>query len=149
MRPEELKKKVQLLTNVLLVLFIITSGVFFLTIYSMFYKPKPEISLGDFSEIEAHIENGIDLESGLLATGNYELVKKNCTPCHSGKLIVQNKATREGWKSMINWMQETQGLWDLGENQDEILDYLESCYGPEKIGRRKNLENIDWYELQP
>ena len=44
-------------------------------------------------------------------------------------------------------MQETQKLWDLGENEDIILDYLAEHYAPEDIGRRKNLENIEWYEL--
>ncbi|MEQ9220273.1 MAG: cytochrome C [Cyclobacteriaceae bacterium] len=75
------------------------------------------------------------------------IVVGNCTNCHSAKLIAQNRATREGWQDLIRWMQETQKLWDLGENEDIILDYLAEHYAPEDIGRRKNLENIEWYEL--
>ena len=76
------------------------------------------------------------------------IVVGNCTNCHSAKLIAQNRATREGWKDLILWMQETQKLWDLGANEDIILDYLAEYYAPENMGRRKNLENIEWYELK-
>ena len=75
------------------------------------------------------------------------MVIANCTPCHSSKLVIQNRATRDGWESMIQWMQETQNLWDLGTNQEIILDYLARNYAPENKGRRANLENIEWYEL--
>jgi hypothetical protein len=49
---------------------------------------------------------------------------------------------------MIDWMQETQGLEDLGEHEPLILDYLAKYYAPQKKGRRPNLENIEWYELE-
>ena len=58
------------------------------------------------------IENGIHAASGLIYADNFEIVRGNCTACHSGKLIAQNRATREGWQQMIRWMQKTQGLWD-------------------------------------
>ena len=45
-------------------------------------------------------------------------------------------------------MQETQELWDLGNNEAPILDYLAKHYGPENKGRRENLEDIEWYELE-
>jgi len=86
---------------------------------------------------------------GLKEGEGRETVVANCTACHSDKLIVQNRATREGWQNMIRWMQETQRLWDLGENEKVILDYLEANYAPEETNaRRKNLENIEWYELE-
>lgn len=89
------------------------------------------------------------LESGILKEGKgIEIVKTHCTSCHSAKLIVQNRATREGWLSMIRWMQQTQNLWDLGEHEAVILDYLTTHYPPEEKGRRENLKNIEWYELK-
>ena len=50
---------------------------------------------------------------------------------------------------MIRWMQETQGLWDLGENEALILKYLSTHYAPEEVGRRKNIDvaAIEWYIL--
>ena len=45
-------------------------------------------------------------------------------------------------------MQETQNLWDLGENEDLITSYLAKNYGPEEKGRRHVLTNIEWYDLE-
>ena len=42
---------------------------------------------------------------------------------------------------------KTQKLWDLGENEILILDYLEKNYAPKEQGRRAPLKDIDWYEL--
>lgn len=91
---------------------------------------------------------GVNAESGLALGAGFKLVKQNCTVCHSAKLITQNRATRAGWATMIDWMQAKQGLWDLGENEPAILDYLATYYGvPENAGRRPNLEEIEWYVL--
>ncbi|CAN5226879.1 hypothetical protein BH23BAC1_BH23BAC1_38390 [soil metagenome] len=88
-------------------------------------------------------------DTALLAEGKgMEIVKANCTPCHSARLIVQNRATREGWLSMIRWMQQTQNLWDLGANEEIILDYLSTHYPPEEKSRRENLKDIEWYVLE-
>ncbi len=62
--------------------------------------------------------------TGLAIGHNLNIVIANCTACHSAKLITQNRATKEGWKSIIVWMQKTQKLWDLGENEEKIIDYL-------------------------
>lgn len=124
---------------------------------------QPEISAlqsSDPSEITAQISqnqsentdqlvDGKDLETGLIAGEGLEIVKGSCTVCHSSALILQNRFTREGWHEKIVWMQETQGLWDLGENESKILDYLAENYSPgESHGRRMPLSNIDWYELK-
>ncbi len=86
--------------------------------------------------------------TGLAPGDGMLLVAQNCTPCHSAKLITQNRMTREGWSATIKWMQDTQNLWDLGENEKPILDYLATHYAPEDKGRRGNLENIAWYRLK-
>jgi len=93
------------------------------------------------------VANGLDVASGFIAEGNYLLVKQTCTACHSSKLVTQNRATREGWLEMIRWMQQTQKLWDLGENEDKILDYLAEHYGPTEQGRRAPLEIREWTPL--
>ncbi|TXB63320.1 hypothetical protein FRY97_09840 [Phaeodactylibacter luteus] len=95
------------------------------------------------------VEGGVHLETGLIAAEGWETVRATCTACHSAKLVTQNKATRDGWKTMIVWMQETQGLWDLGDKEAEILDYLAANYAPEESSRRANLDMdaIEWYIL--
>ena len=95
------------------------------------------------------IEDGKDLETGLLDGEGLRTVKANCLSCHSAKLITQNQFTREGWHAKIVWMQETQGLWDLGDREPIILDYLAEHYAPEaRASRRQPLTNVKWYQLK-
>ena len=95
------------------------------------------------------VVNGIHIRTGLHADPNLSIIIGSCTSCHSAKLITQNKATREGWKNMIRWMQKTQGLPDLGESEPIVLNYLAKYYAPKNTGRRKNIdiEAIEWYIL--
>jgi hypothetical protein len=93
------------------------------------------------------IVDGVDVATGFVAQGDYLLVKSTCTGCHSAKLVTQNRASREGWEEMIRWMQATQKLWDLGETEGPILDYLAEYYSPEYQGRRANLVIEEWYEI--
>jgi len=95
------------------------------------------------------VKNGIHVRTGLKADPNLKLIIGSCTSCHSAKLITQNRATRQGWKNMIVWMQETQGLTKLGANEPIILDYLAKHYAPKEVGRRQNLDlkEVEWYIL--
>ena len=104
----------------------------------------PELSISP----SAKGEHGLDAATGFIAEGDYQLVVASCTGCHSSKLVLQNRASREGWKDMIRWMQASQKLWDLGANEDKILDYLATHYGPEEEGRRANLVVEEWYEIK-
>ena len=103
-------------------------------------------SLEENSEIE--IKDGIHTETGFIAANGLEAVINNCTNCHSAKLVTQNRMTREGWLTTIRWMQKTQNLWDLGDQESIILDYLAKNYAPENKGRRQNLTVEEWYELK-
>lgn len=80
-----------------------------------------------------------DTKTGLAIAPGFEVVSVQCTVCHSARLIVQNRSDREGWLAMIRWMQATQGLWPLGDQEDSVLDYLASNYGPLSVGRRRPL----------
>lgn len=82
------------------------------------------------------------VESAKIDSGA-ELVKAHCSACHSLALVSQNRMTRDGWINTIRWMQEKQGLWDLGEAEEPILDYLGKNYGVADIPwRRKPLEQL-------
>ncbi len=94
------------------------------------------------------IENGIHIRTGLKdGVGLMETVN-NCTNCHSAKLVTQNRMDATRWATTIDWMQETQNLWDLGPNEEIIIKYLVTNYPVQKKGRRAALENIEWYELE-
>ncbi|WP_420150002.1 hypothetical protein [Spirosoma sp.] len=94
----------------------------------------------------------IDAETGLINDPNLMMVKSQCTACHSSKLILQHRFTRAGWLERIRWMQKYHKLWDLGESEKVVLDYLEKHYGPQSgeakaAFRRAPLKKIQWYKL--
>jgi hypothetical protein len=90
----------------------------------------------------------IDESTGLIVSEHLNLVIANCTGCHSSKLITQFHTDRQGWLEKIRWMQQKQKLWDLGESEPKILDYLAKNYPPsEKVNRRAALKGIEWYKL--
>ncbi len=108
--------------------------------------PKTE-PIKDVSSTSAFVDS-VHVTTGFIQGKHVELVIASCTGCHSSKLIIQNRATKDGWKGMIKWMQETQNLQDLGENEEKIVHYLATYYAPEEQGRRKPLQEIDWYDLE-
>jgi hypothetical protein len=76
----------------------------------------------------------------LVQEEGWELVRDNCTECHSSLIIVQNSGNRDVWKSRIEWMQSSQGLGELDlEVEGSILDYLTSNYGQKTASRRQAL----------
>ncbi|MCX2680099.1 monoheme cytochrome C [Galbibacter sp. EGI 63066] len=100
------------------------------------------------SDITETIRDSIHADTGLIKADGLTEVINNCTNCHSAKIIIQNRMTRENWLMSIRWMQETQNLWDLGENENIILDYLATHYAPKEKGRRENLIVEEWYVLE-
>ena len=85
---------------------------------------------------------------GLIDDTGVLLVLQHCNACHSTQLITQNRMTKVGWKSTIRWMQATQNLWNLGEDEALILTYLSKNYAPSSIGRRQSLVVEEWYTLE-
>ena len=107
----------------------------------------------EVNPLASEIKEGVHVPTGLIADEGLKLVIANCTACHSAKLVTQNHADRAGWEKMIRWMQSSQNLWDLGQQEDVILDYLSKNYSPDQssknnTGRRAPLMNIEWYELK-
>lgn len=128
---------------------IIICTVFVLLGITALYFYGPDESQIKVGEVDPEIiEDGIHVRTGLIADDGLQTVITNCTTCHSSKLVIQNRMEEEQWNATIRWMQKTQGLWELGENQAIIVDYLVKNYPPLEKGRRPALTNIDWYELQ-
>ena len=84
-------------------------------------------------------DGAVDEKTGLVIAPGFEQVRAQCTACHSARLVTQNRADRDGWLDMIRWMQASQGLWPLGNDEGLILDYLAANYGPISVGRRPPL----------
>ncbi|MFL1010904.1 monoheme cytochrome C [Flavisericum labens] len=144
-------RKVYRLLMILFFLFVITGGGL---VYHMVnpgflnFNTETETLISKPIEIdEDRIENGIHVRTGLMDAEGLMTVVNNCTNCHSAKLVTQNRMNAERWNTTIKWMQETQNLWDLGKNQETIVNYLVTNYPPQKKGRRQVIKHVDWYEL--
>ena len=148
---DKFEKQVKAFSKVLLS-FVLLILVFFVGLFYFMNRPpqieSEESEMKDYVEVDDKIENGIHMATGFIDDEGMETTIQNCTGCHSAKLVTQNRMSREGWKTTIEWMQETQNLWDLGKNEEVILTYLAKNYAPTQKGRRKNLEKIEWYTLK-
>ncbi|WP_430968485.1 monoheme cytochrome C [Spongiimicrobium sp. 2-473A-2-J] len=154
-QEETFRKQVRTVYRYLILFFcglgLLAAGFIYLLIdpsLSVFDGPSDQLVTEEPSKLEGEIVNGIHLSTGFVEGKGLVQVIQNCTNCHSAALVTQNRMTREGWVSTIRWMQETQNLWDLGDNEEIIVSYLASYYAPEEKGRRENLREIEWYELQ-
>ena len=79
----------------------------------------------------------LDPVTGFKMTGDWELVRANCTSCHSAKLVTQQRGSAQQWLTMIRWMQKKQNLWQFTpEIEDKILTYLAENYAPREDQRR-------------
>ena len=148
---DKLKNQIKALSRILLsftlVLVLLIGGLWYLKQHPDFFEPS-EPALVQVDKEEDGIENGIHVSTGFVDDQGMQATIQNCTSCHSAQLVTQNRMSREGWQATIKWMQETQNLWDLGKNEELILSYLAKNYAPKAQGRRKNLESIEWYELE-
>jgi hypothetical protein len=83
-------------------------------------------------------EIALDPETRFVIDEHWEIVKVNCTQCHSARLVVQTRADRETWLEMIRWMQRTQNLWAFPpQTEVQILDYLAAHYAPTRSSSRR------------
>lgn len=151
---KEFKKQVGKLYRQLLMAFGLIGVTVFLFLYialnpSILVKKPTETTIVPVQEVvvEDKIVNGIHVATGFVDGEGLTEVIQNCTNCHSAKLVTQNRMTREGWVATIRWMQETQNLWDLGNQEEAIVKYLATNYAPQKKGRREILTDVEWYEL--
>ncbi len=82
-------------------------------------------------------EPALDPVTGFKMTGDWELVRANCTACHSPRLITQQRGTAQQWLTMIRWMQKKQNLWQFDpDTEARIIAYLAANYPPSDAQRR-------------
>jgi hypothetical protein len=61
-------------------------------------------------------------------SGAHELVAAYCAGCHSLSIVMQQRATRAGWKDLLEWMEEKQGMPPLEADEDYVLEYLSKYF---------------------
>lgn len=154
---DQFKKTIKEVHRILVIVLVFVGVVTSLMVYmvvdpnlSLFQsKEKSEYAVVEVEEVvdEDLIVNGIHVRTGLIEAEGLMEVVNNCTNCHSAKLVTQNRMNKERWEATIDWMQATQNLWELGRNEEIIINYLVTNYPPVKVGRRAALNGIEWYEL--
>lgn len=149
-------KQIRKLMAVIVLFFVAIAGILLYVVIdptlSTFKSKQPSQEYVRVAEVDEEdfdkIENGIHVRTGLIEAEGLTEVVNNCTNCHSAKLVIQNRMNKERWIATIRWMQETQNLWNLGNNEEIIVNYLVTNYPPKQKGRREILSNIEWYALQ-
>ncbi|MBD8490297.1 hypothetical protein IFO69_16210 [Echinicola sp. CAU 1574] len=149
---KSLKKLLGLMLGLSFLIVIMIGALVLVNINPDFIHKSKDTGSTDLAEVNVQegdlVKDGIHMSTGLVAEEGYETVIANCTNCHAADLIIQNRGSKERWMALIDWMQETQGLWDLGSNEEIIVSYLSEYYAPIQRGRRPNLVDIEWYELK-
>lgn len=74
-------------------------------------------------------EYPVDPQSGLIMAPGWELVNYQCNACHTSMIVTQNRGDKAFWKETLQWMVDTQGLWDLSDTWGPTLSYLSTYYG--------------------
>ncbi len=145
-KPEDFKTKTKRRKGTLKVIAVFT--VLAALVLGFFIFEFAGDELKPLKNASVEIENGIHMKTGFIEAEGLMTVITNCTVCHSSQLVIQNRMNKERWNATIKWMQKTQNLWDLGKNQEVIVNYLVENYPPTETGRRENLSEIDWYHLK-
>ena len=65
--------------------------------------------------------------------GAHELVAAYCAGCHSLSIVMQQRTTNQGWKDLLVWMEEKQGMLNLETDEEMVLNYLSEFFN-----RREN-----------
>ena len=143
-------RKLDRLVNIAIGLLAAITVLFLFLVYDptfSIFQSSEEVLISEVID-DDKIENGIHVATGLKDAPGVDLVIQNCTNCHSAKLVTQNRMSKERWNATIRWMQKTQNLWELGDKQEIIVDYLVANYPVEDKGRRASLADIEWYKLK-
>ena len=64
-----------------------------------------------------------------------DLLMKICADCHGLDIIVSQRATKDGWASIVDSM-VGRGASGTKDELDTIIDYLAKNFGPEDKGKK-------------
>ena len=103
-------------------------------------RDEPPAAPAPDPQAVVEMEPELDPLTGLKMTGDWEVVRANCTSCHSARLVTQQRGTAQQWLIMIRWMQEKQNLWQFDPvTEEKIVNYLARNYPPSDAQRRAAL----------
>ena len=78
---------------------------------------------------------------GLPRDDGYEDVALYCSACHTLEIVMQQRAGRQRWAHMLDWMTKEQNMPPLPDgDQLRVLDYLAKNFGPSPPWREGSTE---------
>ncbi|MEM7220599.1 MAG: hypothetical protein AAF515_19715 [Pseudomonadota bacterium] len=95
-------------------------------------------SAGSPADVPADGPAAFDARSGLVIAEGWELAAAHCGVCHSYQLVTAQRGDATYWRDIIRWMQRTQNLWPIPD-EDRLIDYLAANYDETEWGRRPAL----------
>ena len=85
-------------------------------------------------------EERTDPATGLVIAAGWEVARAHCGACHSYSLVTAQRGDADFWVSTIRWMQNTQNLWQIPQEQEaDLIAYLAANYSESDWGRRTPL----------
>jgi len=148
MKEEQLNNGIRGTYRVIIVISALLTVIAIGSIYFFWQTNTELVEIDKSIDDPEKIKNGVHVRTGFIEAPGMQETINNCTNCHSAQLVIQNRMNKERWQTTIDWMQETQNLWDLGDKENIIIDYLVKNYPPSSKGRREALTNVLWYELK-
>lgn len=71
---------------------------------------------------------------GLPHADGYEGIAIYCSACHTLEIVMQQRASRERWDYMLEWMTKEQNMPPLPDDQKtKMLNYLSENFGPASL----------------
>lgn len=91
---------------------------------------SPEMINTDGAKVYASFDPNDDYW-GLPHTDGYEDIAIYCSACHTLEIVMQQRASRERWDYMLEWMTKEQNMPPLPKDQKtKVLNYLSENFGP-------------------
>ena len=82
-------------------------------------------------QLEAPPVNDAENFGGLPEGRGRDIVFYHCAICHSTRLVLQQRLSREVWDETLDWMVEEQGMNELERGARKmVLDYLSTYLNP-------------------
>jgi hypothetical protein len=76
--------------------------------------------------------------SGLIESGDWQLVYANCFACHSLALVTAQRGDTSYWRDIVREMQTNRNMWTLAPDMEEkIINYLAEHYPPASVFARR------------
>lgn len=99
---------------------------------AMMLAAVTDVACADTPAFEAPPINDAENFGGLPEGAGREIVFYQCAICHSTRIVLQQRLSRDSWDETLDWMVEEQGMAEpTPEIRRTVLDYLTTHLNPD------------------